>query len=163
MLIERNTKKKCGKVAKGRNRRIRIVMVSSDNLAATRADFMVGEMVAQSDDPSRFLRQRWNVDELENSEKLKSAARAGKVASLLILAIHCDADLPASVLDWLERSIDAKKPRSAAMVALLELPPGSTSVHQRTRRSLENASAARRLGFFVHELNVSESWYKRLV
>ncbi len=134
-----------------------VVIVYDDRNAANRAMSVFRGLVRQFSDEFEFHCHLWRFDLLDLPEAREAAIRTGAASDLLIVSAWCDIDLPASVKDWIERSVAGKAPGSAALAALLESRCRSSDVQHRTREFLKSAADRRLMDFFLHEVDLPQS------
>jgi hypothetical protein len=134
-----------------------VAIVYDGRSAGARAMDIFARLTRQFYDEFEFHCDLWRFDMLTVPEEQEAAVRAGDGAALIIVASQCEADLPASVINWLDRCLVGKAPGSAALVALLESQQRFTDVRARTREFLRRSANQGRLEFFLHEVDVSHS------
>jgi hypothetical protein len=132
------------------------VMISfDDSVSAERADEVL-ELLDQhlKEEQGRLFHQWWNTEVLAFTSMRELAAAEAAWADMIIIVIREGPALPETVAAWMKRSLDLRKDRPGALVAMLDsdLPKPDTS--QGVVSQLQQAAAAGHMDFFATRGNL---------
>jgi hypothetical protein len=126
-----------------------------DSVTAERADDVL-ELLEQNlkDAQGRLFHQWWNTEVLAFSSLREQAAEEAAWADMIILVLHEGRKLPGMVADWMRRSLDLRKDRPGALVALLDSDLQRPDESQGVLSQLKQAAASGQMDFFATRGNL---------
>jgi hypothetical protein len=107
-----------------------VTIFFDDTVTAERADDVLELLEANlKEEQGRLFHQWWNTEVLALASLREQAAAEAAWADMIIIVLRDGRELPEMVASWMKRSVDLRKNRPGALVALLdsELPKPDTS------------------------------------
>jgi hypothetical protein len=132
-----------------------VMIAFDDSVAAERADDVL-ELLEQNlkDEQGRLFHQWWNTEVLAFSSLREQAAAEAAWADMIILVLREGRELPGMVAAWMKRSLDLRKDRPGALVALLDSDPQKPDESQGVLSQLKKAAASGQMDFFATRGNL---------
>jgi hypothetical protein len=127
------------------------VLISFDDaVTAKRADGVL-QVLEQNlkEEQGRLLHQWWNTEVLAFTTMRELAALEAAAADMIIIAIREGRELPEMVATWMKRSLDLRKDRPGALVAMLDSDLKKPDASPGILSQLKQAAASGHMDFFA--------------
>ena len=135
---------------------LKIIIVHEDLIAGIEAAAVLRRLAAQLEAEFELKSDAWQIDnglwkfEMLHDPELWTQAAAEAIAADMIIISVCDAELPASVRDWLDSVLPLKEGRPAALVALLDPGDNASGAPPRSAAYLRRLAEQYGLDFFCN-------------
>jgi hypothetical protein len=132
-----------------------VMIFFDDSATAERADDVL-ELLEQNlqEEQGRLFHQWWNTEVLGFTSLRELAASEAAWADMIILVIREGRKLPDMVAAWMKRSLDLRKDRPGAMVAMLDSDLPKPDAARGVLWQLRQAAASGHMDFFATRGNL---------
>lgn len=128
----------------------KVVIIYEDAASGRHAKLFYDKLIHELEDACVFSLQLWSFQVLTIPEFRKSVARLVAQADLIILSLHGEAALPASMREWIETWSRLTCDRAPALIALLDKSEPENDRNALTLAYLKRVAVRTGLGFFGH-------------
>jgi hypothetical protein len=136
-------------------RDLSVMIFFDDSVTVERADDVL-ELLEQNlrEEQGRLFHQWWNTEVLAFTSLRELAASEAAWADMIILVIREGRELPDMVAAWLKRSLDLRKDRPGALVAMLDSGLPKPDASRGVLSQLQQSAASGRMDFFATRGNL---------
>jgi hypothetical protein len=132
-----------------------VTIFFDDSASAERADDVL-ELLEENlkEEAGRLFHQWWNTEVLALASLREQAAAEAAWADMIIIVLRDEHELPDVVAAWMKRSLDLRKSRPGAMVALLDSHLPKPEARRGIILQLRQAAALGNMDFFATRGNL---------